>query len=90
MAQTIKQLHQGYRFLNPHAGLGSKPNVYRRSLEARNNTNAYLAAMERKAAGVDESIEEQDRTHRMQVYKALLIGLAVLVLVAVAVGMVML
>lgn len=89
MAQTIKQLHHGYRFLNPQTGRQPKPNVYKRSLEARDNTNAYLMEMERKAAGMDEP-EVQDKANSMRLYKALTIGFAVLLLVAVAVGMVML
>lgn len=37
-------------------GRGARPNVYKRSLEARETTNAYLAEVERKAAGVDEPV----------------------------------
>ena len=37
-------------------GLGARPNVYRRSLEARDFTNAYLAEVERKVAGTDEPV----------------------------------
>lgn len=58
--------------------------MYRRSLEARENTNAYLAEVERKAAGVDEPTEDQHEAHRLRFYKALVIGVAVLLLVAVA------
>ena len=40
-------------------GLGARPNVYKRSLEAHDFTNAYLAEMERKAAGIEEPVPYQ-------------------------------
>lgn len=52
MAQAVH--HNGYRFQSPTMNLSARPNVYKRSLEARDFTNAYLAEVERKAAGVDE------------------------------------
>ena len=81
MAQALKQLHQGYRFQSPTMNLGAKPNVYKRSLEARENTNAYLAEVERKAAGVDEPVP---REIKMKVYE---LALGILFAVAVVVGL---
>ena len=65
-------------------GMGARPNVYKRSLEARENTNAYLADMERKAGGIDA---EDERTYRELIRAA---GYALLILcgISVAVGMV--
>ena len=40
-------------------GKQARPNVYKRSLEARDSTNAYLAEMERKAAGIEEPVPYQ-------------------------------
>ena len=68
MATTIQQDRKPpqFLFLVPRRhereamnGLGARPNVYRRSLEARTNTNAYLAEVERRAAGVDEPVPVQ-------------------------------
>ena len=82
MAQALKQLHQGYRFQSPTMNLGAKPNVYKRSLEARENTNAYLAEVERKAAGLDEPTSQ--RTERLATY--LTAGI-VIALVLFAIGL---
>lgn len=54
MASTLKQLHRGYQ-VNPNMNLSAKPNVYRRSYEARQTTDAFLLA----AAGVDMDAEER-------------------------------
>ena len=62
-------------------GLGARPNVYKRSLEARRNTNAYLAEVERKAALGDEPLP---REIKMKVYE---LALGILFAVAVVVGL---
>ena len=67
-------------------GMGARPNVYKRSLEARENTNAYLADMERKAGGIDA---EDERTAK-QLYRAVGYALLILFGVGLAVAMVML
>ena len=61
--------------------IGTKPNVYRRSLEARTTTNAYLAEVERKAALGDEPLP---REIKMKVYE---LALGILFAVAVVVGL---
>lgn len=66
---------QGYRFQSPMMNLGARPNVYRRSLEARHTTDAFLLA----AAGRDlESEEREARSRRYATY-----GLALTILLAV-------
>ena len=65
-------------------GMGARPNVYKRSLEARENTNAYLADMERKAGGIDA---EDERTAK-DLYRAAGYALLILAGVGVAVAMV--
>ena len=47
MPNTITQFHRGN-------GKMARPNISYRDLEARRTTDAYLAEMERKAAGLDE------------------------------------
>ena len=60
----------------------AKPNVYRRSQEARENTNAYLAAMEQKAAKGD--VEPPTKEQRNRAIKAaVVILLSVAIIVAV-------
>ena len=83
MGQVLRvdELRQQTRI--PRNGLGARPNVYRRS-EARDHTNAYLAAVERQAAGMDEPVS---RRQLMKVWQAALIVLA---LVALAVALVVL
>ncbi len=44
MARSLTQFHQGRQ---------PRPNIYKRS-EAQENTDAYFAEIQRKAAGVDE------------------------------------
>ena len=89
MATTLQQDHQPPQFLflvprRPEReamnGLGARPNVYRRS-EARETTNAYLAEVQRKAAGVDEPVP---RKMKLRVWHLALIILAV---VALCVGL---
>ena len=63
-------------------GMGAKPNVYKRSLEARDFTNAYLAEVERKAAGLDEPARQ--RSERLATY--LTAGI-VIALVLFAIGL---
>ena len=82
MAQATHQ--HGYRFQSPMMNLGARPNVYKRSLEARRNTNAYLAEVERKAAGVEEPVPVQMKIKVWQ------IAAATLAAVGIAVGMVVL
>ena len=67
-------------------GLGARPNVYKRSVEARENTNAYLADMERRAGGIDV---DDKRTYSERIRAA---GYALLILagIGVAVGFVVL
>lgn len=93
MATTLQQDRKPPQFLflvpkrtEPQAinGLGARPNVYLRSLEARDFTNAYLAAVERKAAGVDEPVPVK-LTRRVW-----LIALVTLAAVGIAVGLVVL
>ena len=73
-------------------GMGARPNVYKRSLEARENTNAYLAEVERKAAGVDVdgAIAAENKRTAKDLYRA--VGYALLILCGIwlAVGMVVL
>ena len=64
--------------------MGTKPNVYKRSLEARDFTNAYLAEVQRKAAGLDEPVPY---SLKLKVWHVALITLAA---VGIAVGMVVL
>lgn len=79
MAQAIKQYHQGYRFLNPQVLIESKPNVYRRSLEARQTTDDFLLL----AAGRDLDAEEREVKRRRAYKQAALILAAVGLIVAV-------
>ena len=65
----------------PRNGKMARPNVYQRSLEARNFTNAYLAEVERKAAGVDEPVPYK---LKLKVWH---LAALVLAAVAIAVGM---
>ena len=67
---------------NRHNGLGAKPNVYRRSQEARENTNAYLAAMEQKAAKGDVEPPTKEQRNRA-IEAAIVILLSVALIVAV-------
>ena len=67
-------------------GMGARPNVYKRSLEARENTNAYLADMERRAGGIDS---DDERTAK-DPYRAAGYALLILCGISVAVGMVVL
>ena len=64
----------------PRNGYAARPNVYRRS-EAREMTNAYLAEVERKAAGVDEPVPYQ---LKLKVWH---VAAATLAAVGIAVGM---
>ena len=63
----------------PRNGYAARPNVYRRSLEARENTNAYLAEVQRKAAGIDELVPYKLKLKVWHVAAATLaaVGLAV-------------
>ena len=79
MAQAVHQ--NGYRFQSPTMNLSARPNVYKRSLEARRNTNAYLAEVERKAAGVDEPVPVQLKR------RAWLIAAIILLAVSLCVGL---
>lgn len=65
-------------------GKQARPNVYKRSLEAREFTNAYLTEMQRQAAGMDEPVH---RKMKIKVWQMALITLAA---VGIAVGMVVL
>ena len=58
-------------------GLGARPNVYKRSVEARENTNAYLADMERRAGGIDV---DDERTYSERIRAA---GYALLILAGI-------
>lgn len=69
---------RGYRFQCPTMKLDAKPNVYRRSLEARNNTDAFLLA----AAGVDHDAEERQAKRNRAYKQAALILAAVGLIVA--------
>ena len=64
-------------------GPSARPNTYRRS-EARETTNAYLAEVERKAAGVEEPVPQ---ALKLKVWH---LAAGILALVALAVGMVVL
>ena len=66
---------------HPRNGRMARPNVYRRSQEARENTNAYLAEVERKAAGVDEPVPVQLKR------RAWLIAAIILLAVSLCVGL---
>ena len=68
----------------PRNGYMARPNVYKRSQEARDFTNAYLAEVQRKAAGTDEPVP-----YKMKV-KVWHVAAATLAAVAIAVGMVVL
>ena len=68
-------------FAEPRNGIGARPNVYRRSLEARQTTNAYLAEVERRAAGLDEP------PTKGQVMKVWHLALIVLGVIALCVGL---
>ena len=72
--EELKQRH-------PRNGKMARPNVYKRSLEARENTNAYLAEVERKAAGVDEPVPYQ---LKLRVWH---VAVGVLALVSMCVGL---
>ena len=78
MAQATRK--QGYRFQSPTMNLSARPNVYKRSLEARRTTDAYLEGAFRKAAGVEEEPP-------VQWHYPVQIGVSVLLAVAIAVGM---
>lgn len=76
MASALKQLHRGYQ-LNPNINLSAKPNVYRRSYEARETTDSFLLA----AAGRDLEAEERE-AKRNRAYKQaaiILLGVALCV-----------
>ena len=77
MAQAVHQ--NGYRFQSPTMNLGARPNVYKRCLEARRNTNAYLAEVERKAAGVDEPVPTKLKLRVWHVAAMVLAGVALCV-----------
>lgn len=64
--------------------MGTKPNVYKRSLEVREFTNAYLAEMQRQAAGIEEPV------HRKMKIKVWLVALLTLAAVGLAIGLVLL
>ena len=59
--------------------IGTKPNVYRRSMEARNFTNAYLAEVERKAAGIEEPVPAPIKRRVFKVAVVILLGVALCV-----------
>ena len=63
----------------PRNGKMARPNIYRRSLEARTNTNAYLAEVERKAAGVDEPVPTKLKLRVWHVAAMVLAGVALCV-----------
>ena len=67
-------------------GMGARPNVYKRSFEARDFTNAYLASVERQAAGIDA---DDERTAK-DLYRAAGYALLILAGIVVAVGFVVL
>ena len=67
-------------------GLGARPNVYKRSVEARENTNAYLADMERRAGGIDVD----DKRNYSERIRAAGYALLILAGMGVAVGFVVL
>ena len=70
MPKTITQFHRGN-------GKLAKPNVYKRSLEARDTTDSFLRA----AAGLDEP---PPRELKLKVWH---LAVGVLLLVAVCVGL---
>ena len=77
MAQAVNQ--NGYRFQSPTMNLSARPNVYKRSLEARRNTNAYLAEVERKAAGVDEPVPVQLKRRAWSIAAIILLAVSLCV-----------
>ena len=60
-------------------GKQARPNVYKRSLEARDSTNAYLAEMERKAAGIEEPVPVQMKIKVWQIAAATLAAVGIVV-----------
>lgn len=81
MAQALKQRHQRYLFHSPTLNLSARPNVDKRSSEARETTDTFLLA----AAGVDRDEEEQKaKRNRTWQYAAVIlaaVGLLVAALV---------
>ena len=77
MAQALQQ--NGYRFQSPMMNLGARPNVYKRSQEAREMTNAYLAEVERKAAGIEEPVPVQMKIKVWQIAAATLAAVGIVV-----------
>lgn len=77
MASTLKQLHRGYQ-VNPNMNLSAKPNIYRRSQEPRETTDAFLRA----AAGLDD--EPVPTKLKLRVWH---LAVAILAGVAICVGL---
>ena len=61
-------------------GMGSKPNVYKRSFEARQTTQAYLdAVMQQAATGESEPPPDAIRNRALDAAIVILLGVAIIV-----------